>query len=284
MGSLTESMAVVETDWRQFLALDSELPPDVTFNIIERVTFTATGIQEEQKTSQTVAHKFLLAGCSPVFRNQFFGALKETGDIVEIKETTAEAFNFMIRYIYKTPGSKISLKHITSPVCLYEVLNLAEKYELPSLKDIAEDALEAFPVTPENLIALADAATVYHMFEDISNMVTEKCYGFLQHNLRITTDASSKLLTSHTSNPTLLPELLKGIETCPKCNRIGAECLDGQDVTGQEDPPLLKPGVIIRNKGWHDKSDEDCDCFGMGKENVFTIEKLLIGAKQGNVK
>merc|ERR1711962_316248 len=284
MGSLTESMAVVETDWRQFLTLDSELPPDVTFNIIERVTFTATGIQEEQKTSQTVAHKFLLAGCSPVFRKQFFGALKETGDIVEIKETTAEAFNLMISYIYKAPGSKISLKHITSPVCLYDILNLAEKYELPSLKDIIEDALEALPVTHENLIALLDSANVYCMFEDISNDLIDKCREFLQNNLRITEDASSIILTSYTSNPTLLPELLKGLKTCPNCNRIGAECLDGQDVTGQEDPAVVRPGVIIRNKGWNDKSDEDCDCFGIRKVNFFSVEKLLIVVKEINIK
>jgi len=175
------------------------------------------------------------------------------------------------------------LRNITSPICLYDILNLAEKYQLPSLKDIAENALKALPVNPENLIDFVDAVTFYHMFEDISNMLTEKCREFLQNNLRINKETSSMILTSHASNPLLL-EILKGMPTCPNCNRREAECLDGQDVTGKEDPPVVRPDVIIRNKGWHDKSYDDCDCFEAGEVNYFTVEGLLKSVKQGIVK
>ena len=67
------------------------------------------------ETDQVVsAHRLLLAGASPVFRKLFFGSIKNTEDVVEIKE----AFKTMINYIY------------TSPEAPCDVLNLAETYEI----------------------------------------------------------------------------------------------------------------------------------------------------------
>ena len=59
--------------------------------------------EEERKTGQVSAHRLLLAGVSPVFRKQFFGPMKNTENVVDIKETTIEAFTTMIKYIYMPP-------------------------------------------------------------------------------------------------------------------------------------------------------------------------------------
>ena len=88
-------MAIINTDWLSFLYPDSEIPPDVFFLV------KADGKDEESK--RIGAHRLLLAGTSPVFRRMFFGPMKETGEVVEVKDTTPEAFEAMINHIYMLP-------------------------------------------------------------------------------------------------------------------------------------------------------------------------------------
>ena len=66
----------------------------------------------------------LLAAVSPVFRREFYGPLATSSqDIIDIKETTIEAFSTMIKYIYH-PGV---MKDIGCPQLLCQMLNLAER-------------------------------------------------------------------------------------------------------------------------------------------------------------
>ena len=76
-------MSLAETDLRVFLSPDSDLPPDVSILV-----------QTEDGGGQKYvkAHRFPLSCVSPVFRGMFFGPIKETSEVVEVKETTAEAF------------------------------------------------------------------------------------------------------------------------------------------------------------------------------------------------
>ena len=93
MASVSK-MAIVETNWKKFLKSDSEVPPDVFFLVIGE----DEGIGKD--SSRTIgAHKNFLAGVSPVFRRMLFGPLKESKDVIEVKDTTFEAFNTMILYI-----------------------------------------------------------------------------------------------------------------------------------------------------------------------------------------
>ena len=66
-------MAIVEINWSEFLKPNSELPTDVVFKVEERSEEDLGEVWH----GKVVAHKLLLAGVSPVFRRQFFGALKE---------------------------------------------------------------------------------------------------------------------------------------------------------------------------------------------------------------
>ena len=107
-------MSIIDTNWGTFLEPDSEMPPDVIFHVIENCE--VDGDRDDRKTGQVSAHKFILGGVSHVFRKMFFGAMKENGDIVEIKETTKEAFATLINYVYCPPGlDKFSLDHLTCP-------------------------------------------------------------------------------------------------------------------------------------------------------------------------
>ena len=114
-------MSAAETDWQNFLSPDSDLPPDVFFLVNE---------EEGVGQSKTFgAHRLILAGVSPVFRMMFFGPMKETGEVLEVNETTAEAFDIMVKYIYNPlGGDPFNLNHFRCPQKLFELLSLAKRY------------------------------------------------------------------------------------------------------------------------------------------------------------
>ena len=86
----------VDTNWKTFLSPDSSLPPDVTFLV--------KGEAGEEK--RVKAHRFLLAGTSPVFNRQFFGPMKDIREVVQVKDTNPEAFMTMMNFIYRAPGEE----------------------------------------------------------------------------------------------------------------------------------------------------------------------------------
>ena len=166
-------MSVAETDWQSFLAPDSELPPDVNFLVKDG---------ENEGQSQTVrAHKFLLAGVSPVFRRMFFGPMKEVGDVVELKDTTLEAFDTMLNYIYRPMGGNaFSLNHIRCPQKLMELLTLSNKYQVLKLAKMTSDALGSLAITRENMLFTVTVARLYKgCFEEVCSKLTLKCLKFL---------------------------------------------------------------------------------------------------------
>ena len=168
-------MSVAETDWQRFLAPDSNLPPDVLFLVKDE-----EGEGGESKT--IAAHRFLLGGVSPVFEGMFFGPVRETGEVVEVKETTFEAFDTMIKYIYNPPaGDPFNLDEIRCPQKLFELLTLANKYQLAKLTTIASDALESLTISRENMIFTATVGKSYKgtLFDDLSSKLTMKCLKFL---------------------------------------------------------------------------------------------------------
>ena len=165
-------MTLAEVCWKSFLEPGSEQPPDVFFKIIEHrlpeemselagamgvFTFVAKEVSEDaaKDTSSSTAatssnpatvsaHKFLLAGASPVFRGQFMGPMKENSDEIEIKDTTSEAFKTMIDYLYTPPGREFAFSPQECQECpqrLCEIYNLAERYQLDKLKPIVVQAL-----------------------------------------------------------------------------------------------------------------------------------------------
>ena len=102
----SESIAIVEINCSQFLEPNSELPTDVVFKVEER----SEEKEEEVLTGKAVAHKLLLAAVCPVFRRHFFGDLKEETEEVVIKDTTIEAFNTLIKFIYMEPEVEFRLE------------------------------------------------------------------------------------------------------------------------------------------------------------------------------
>ena len=129
-----------------------------------------------------MAHRFLLAGVSPAFNAMFFGPVMETRQVIEVKETTFEAFNTMVKYIYNPlGGDPFNLNQIGCPQKLFELLTLANRYQLAKLTAMTSDALESLAITRENMIFSAMVAKTYKetLFDDLSRKLTVKCLKFL---------------------------------------------------------------------------------------------------------
>ena len=161
----------VETNWGAFLSQDSELPPDVSFRIIG---------DEEDGGKIFRAHKLLLAGVSPVFRQQFFGPMKDTEEVVKVEETTPEAFDTMLSYIYKLPGKDTFRLDKKDCQKLFELLSLARKYMIPNLETVTLSTIETLAITRENMIFTATVATNYKkIFDDPCKKLLVKCLAWL---------------------------------------------------------------------------------------------------------
>ena len=165
--------SIVDTNWQNFLAPDSDLPPDVVFLV------KADGVER-----RFGAHRLFLAGVSPVFRAMLFGPMKETEKVVEVKDTTPQAFGTMIDYIYRAPEPDFSLEDIKCPQELFELLAVADRYEILILVELTIEALEFFDITNENMIFAATVAQKYRLLHvdvlvDVSKRLLLKCLNFL---------------------------------------------------------------------------------------------------------
>ena len=148
-----------------YQALDPSfcLPTDVTFQIVS-------------SGNEVKAHRYFLALASPVFKKQFFGDAKETEDVIPVEQTTEESFKTMIYFVY---GKEIDWKKMTVED-LFDVANMAEKYNIETLMKEVKKVLEDIDISEENVVAIASTAQEYGQFEDISKALFLHCAMFLK--------------------------------------------------------------------------------------------------------
>ena len=99
-----------------------------------------------------------------------------------MRNTTAEAFGTMIRYVYRSPGANtFTLGDISCPQELIEVHELADRYQIPGLKDMTNHALDTLLITRENVIFTTAIARKYKNteLEDICKKLQMRCLKFL---------------------------------------------------------------------------------------------------------
>ena len=147
------------------------LPTDVTFRIVS-------------SGNEVKAHKYVLALASPVFKREFFGDAKETKDVIPIPETTEESFKTMIYFAY---GKEIDWKKMTVDE-LYDVVNMAEKYDIEALMKEVRKVLEDFDISEENVVTIAATAQEFGQFENISKPLFLHCVKFLSSVLKTPED------------------------------------------------------------------------------------------------
>ena len=126
-----------------------------------------------------------------------------TQEVIEVENTTPEAFDTMINYIYKLPGEDtFNLDNVSCPQKLFHLLELADYYDIPNLKTMASNALETLDIRRENMIFTATVAKNYKgMFGDLAKKVLLKCLEFLFKETRGAGDIFALIMETKNSFP-----------------------------------------------------------------------------------
>ena len=122
-------------------------------------------------------HKTVMALKSPVFKAMLFGSLPE-GDFVKIKDTSMFAFNRMLGYMHHAQKDRRPWAIEIRDLFLME--DLAERYNLPGLKQETLEYAKDYIFPMERLMEIFRLAEDYHVFPELSEAVLERCDRFLQ--------------------------------------------------------------------------------------------------------
>ena len=156
--------------WSSYLGPSPPLPYDVIFNIIE----------EGKITGSIGAHRYLLSTCSPVLCTEFFGLLADRGRVIDIKETRFHAFRYLVDYIY---GINRKLEIDKEAQELFEILNIAERYDVQKLKENMIEQLNDMQICAKNVMEVARVAEVYYHFNTVSDSILSSCSKLLKRLL-----------------------------------------------------------------------------------------------------
>ena len=93
-----------------------------------------------------------------------------------IKESTKAAFDDFVGFHYK---KNIDFKKKT--LCqLFEILNLAEKYQTKELRDRVNGLIKEFPLNIENVVEVAATTQEFSQFETLSKKLYGRCVTFIE--------------------------------------------------------------------------------------------------------
>ena len=132
------------------------------------------------------------------------------------------------------------------------------RYQYAEFREEVTETLKKLTITSQNLMFTATTAKNYAIFEDVSNMLIQKCGQFLKTKLPRSEDVFNFLLTSHSTFPDgkteLLMELLRANGKCSNCK--SRPCLVGQDISPKEHSSLFWNGMVIAKK--EQPADDTC--------------------------
>ena len=249
--------SITTTDWEQYRVANSDIPPNIFFRVVEggdKEENIDTEL-EDNKTDLIPAHKIFLAGASPVFRANFFGLMKMTGEVMVVKETTIEAFMTLINFIYWPRGNdSFSVKHITKIQDLCNIIEISERYQVSELVQIAKERLQTLKITNENLIDAALAAEKFKVFDDIQDLLTNKSVNFLQRTLTSASDVIKLMVSTNEDHPEYGPPLLLGLLKIKEARRgkiIFSKPLQNVALPGKQEPltaAMLVQAPILQQK------------------------------------
>ena len=121
-------------------------------------------------------HKNIMALKSPVFKAMLYGPLRETGDLIKIRNTSMFAFKTMLEYIHDDLRERWPWETDIKEVI--HIADLAERYHLPGLKEWTIDSAYALQFPKDKLIEIASLAEQFHVFTDLSKALLFNCAEF----------------------------------------------------------------------------------------------------------
>ena len=226
-------------DWSilsTLLDTTSPIPGDIEFQVFD---------QQDQVVDILKAHKVILAVHTNYFRAAFFGtgtSFKEEKDgIVLIKETTKEAFRDLVGFIYEKEID-FGIKTLTE---LFEILNLAQRYQVDELKNMVSRHINNFPLSLDNVVMVAATAEEMSHFEEVSTDLGKACVDLLATQL-VNVRSVLNFISNNEDGATVV-KLLKDLdiknERMQDCDNCGKNpCMDKSNIIFYD----LAPGQVIQ--------------------------------------
>ena len=153
------------------LSTSTTIPTNITFKVVDK---------EDQVVANLEAHKMIVGLHSDHFKNALYGSgvnFKEDREgIMVIKETTKDAFEDFLGFLYK---KKIDFKSKNLGE-LFEILNLAERYQVRELKDMTVEVFKNIPIAMDNVVDMAATAEEFSHFDAMSKAVYSRCVAFIE--------------------------------------------------------------------------------------------------------
>jgi len=229
---------------------DDRVPFDVTFKISENAN---TSVENNKRdVREVMAHKIILASFSPVFKKMFYGAMKETKDVIIVEQSTADAFSLLIDYFYQVD---VNCKDMTI-VQIFDLVNLAERYDVPDLMDELKGQMELVPITMNNIMEVATIASKFSYFEAASSTLLLNCAKVFKEKVTKDRDQIKFMVAQNEKGlGTVALKLLSIVESLPpfECNNCHEkDCLFGNVVPLNKLEEGLKVQVIGEDD-WEDK-------------------------------
>jgi len=195
-------------------------------------------------TKEVKAHIFVLAAVSPVFASQFFGEGWKREESVAVKGSNIKAFETLLDIIYKKDRDNWGLDH-KSLYTLFEVLHLADRYDMKEIVDIITKEIGKVKITREHIMEVAAIAEHYKLFEEASKALFKRC-GATMNNILKTKGDIINFLDDDTEDEVdlllfkrVLVSMKEPKPRCTTCNKLKKNCMDGKVVT---------PGNVVSGK------------------------------------
>ena len=139
----------------------------------------------------------------------------------------------MIEYIYQSDIDWSALSLLE----LYDIINLAELFNLPKVTNEIKTQMEVMPLTMDSLMEVAHTAAQFMQFQEVSSALLLTCSKFLQNTVRTPADqlqfALDQLDTGREKTVLELLSLIKSsLLPCTNCGEM--ECLNGKLVRDNE--------------------------------------------------
>ena len=225
-------------DWSvlsTLLTSSSPISGDIKFKVVDKEDGLVTTLE---------AHKFILALHSDHFNNAFFGSgvnfKEEEEGIVVIKDATKEAFEDFLGFNYEKQivFEKKTLRE------LYDILNLAERYQVKELKDAVCNFIQNFPLSIDNVVESAATTQEFLHFEKASQALFASCVAFTKTQF-INVDSVLTFVQRHDDEITVM-KLLKEVKVpldSPNCSNCRQKpCRDKSDILAED---LLVPDMMV---------------------------------------
>jgi len=165
----------IESEWKErikaLLDSDDDLA-DVCFEIQDDL-----GIKQQVK-----CHKFILAQVSPIFKQQFFGPMKEVNEKIEVADSTYETFKMFVNFIYEEQEIQklFLIKTVEVMEEFFGLIYLAEKYQVKQLKTYLNSVLNhCVSIDDSNVFQYLQEIEKYRCFDGEYSILKELCFQHL---------------------------------------------------------------------------------------------------------